>query len=100
MGRVDDAVNDFTKCIEISPTYGPAYSNRSGGYFQLKQYDKAKVDADKAIELDPKDADAYINRANAKEMLRDLDGACNDWHKARELGSEIGKYYHSGNCSN
>ena len=50
--------------------------------------------------MDPENAAAYVNRGMAKEMLRDLNGACDDWKKARELGSETGKNYFSGNCSN
>lgn len=100
MARLDDALNDFTKAIEINPNYAPAYSNRAGIYFQKGEYEKAKKDADKAISLDPKMADAYLNRGMAKEMLRDLDGACEDWQTARDLGSDLAKNYHSGNCSN
>lgn len=99
-GRLDDAVKDFTKALQVKSNYSPAASNLSGVYFQKKEYKKALDYADKAIKMDKESSAAYVNRGLAKEMLRDMRGACKDWLKAKELGSETGKNYYAGNCGN
>ncbi|KAH3686488.1 hypothetical protein WICPIJ_002527 [Wickerhamomyces pijperi] len=59
------AVEFFTKAIEASPSANHAlYSNRSGAYTSLKQFDKALEDALKTIEINPTWAKGY-NRAGA-----------------------------------
>ena len=52
-GDFSDAIEDYTKAIELDPDYADAYNNRGYAYYLLEQYGKALNDYDKAIELDP-----------------------------------------------
>ncbi len=89
--KYEDAVADFTKAIEIIPTYAESYYRR-GIIFADSWYDdsdRAIADFTKAIENDPKYKDAYISRAKAKtnnyEYEKDYEGAIADYTKAIEL---------------
>ncbi|KAJ3343608.1 hypothetical protein HDU93_007489 [Gonapodya sp. JEL0774] len=52
-GNFDAAVDLFSKAIEVDPANHVLYSNRSGAYASLKQYDKALQDAEKTVQLKP-----------------------------------------------
>jgi len=80
------AISDFTKAIEINPTYATAYYNRGWNKAKLKDYYGAISDYSKAIEFNPNDNDYYINRSIAKEYIGDIKGACVDAKKAVSLG--------------
>lgn len=43
----------FSKAIEIEPSNHVLYSNRSGAYTSLKNFDKALEDANKVVEIKP-----------------------------------------------
>ena len=82
------AIADYTKAIELDPTYVDAYYNRGNAKCRSQDYKGAIVDYSKAIELDPSYTKAYtyISRGVAKYYSSDTDGACLDWNKAGELG--------------
>lgn len=50
-GNFQKAVELFSKAIELDPTNHVLYSNRSGAYTSLHQYEQALQDAEKTIEL-------------------------------------------------
>ena len=50
-GNFYEAIEHFTKAIELNPSDHIFYSNRSGAYASLKQYSKALEDAEKCVEL-------------------------------------------------
>lgn len=99
--HLGDAISDFTKVIELSPGFAPAYFYRGWAYSrlgesELGQYYNAISDFTKAIELNPKYIEAYKERANAYLCLAQagydrIDNEANanrDAKKARELKSE------------
>ena len=47
------ASEKFSQAIEIEPSNHVLYSNRSGAYASLKNYEKALEDANKTTELKP-----------------------------------------------
>src|SRR6185369_8762816 len=59
----DQAIADYTKAIDIVPSYVAAYNNRGNAYLRAGLREKAIADFTKAIEVDPKNALAYNNRA-------------------------------------
>lgn len=61
-GLINEAINDFTKCIEIDSTYFFAYYNRGNIFFDQKQYDLAIKDYSRAISINPKYINAIVNR--------------------------------------
>lgn len=61
-GRYDEAVEEYTKAIELYPNYATAYDGRGSAYADKGQYDLAIADFTKAIEIDPHYIVAYFNR--------------------------------------
>lgn len=74
-GDFTTAINEFTKAIELNPNDHVFYSNRSGAYASLKQYDAALSDAQKCIELNNKFIKGYGRAATALYGLNKLDEA-------------------------
>ncbi|ORX72064.1 TPR-like protein [Linderina pennispora] len=52
-GSHEEAINHFTKAIEIDPTNHVLYSNRSASLASLKRYAEALKDAEKTVEIKP-----------------------------------------------
>jgi len=61
-GFLDEALDAFTKAIELNPKYAEAYCYRGMAYGIFEEHHQAIMDYDKAIELNPKYAEAYYNR--------------------------------------
>ena len=91
-----DAVNAFSKAIELEPTSEYAYALRGNSYFQLQNYQLAIKDLDKAIELNPKYGPPYYLRGLAYLNVQDYHQAIRDFNMAKELDSSLEKkeYYY------
>ncbi|GAB5494557.1 MAG: hypothetical protein Phog2KO_47720 [Phototrophicaceae bacterium] len=63
--ELEQAVELFTKVIEIDPKNYFAWTFRGRCLVFLEQYDEAIKSCTKAIEIDPNDSLAYINRRHA-----------------------------------
>ena len=50
--KYQQAVENYSRAIQLKPSYPEAYSHRGYAYQQLKQIDKALADYNKAIEID------------------------------------------------
>ena len=62
----------FTKAIEIEPSNHVLYSNRSGAYASLKNFDKALEDAEKTTEIKPDWAKGWGRKGTALHGTGDL----------------------------
>jgi tetratricopeptide (TPR) repeat protein len=82
----DQAIQDFTKAIELNPRNGVVYYNRGVAYGEKGQDDQAIQDFTKAIELNPRFAEAYYSRGSAYGEKGQHDQAIRDLKKACELG--------------
>ncbi|KAK5289109.1 Hsp90 cochaperone, partial [Cryomyces antarcticus] len=69
------AVEKFTQAIEAEPTNHVLYSNRSGAYASLKDFDKALEDANKVTEIKPDWAKGWGRKGAALHGTGDLIGA-------------------------
>jgi len=81
--RINEAIRDFLKTIELDPDDSKAYSNLSAVYSMRGDFDRAIEYSDKAIRVDPDDPANYTNRGLAfknkkqfQEALSDLNHAC------------------------
>ena len=81
----EDAIEDYTKAIEIDPNYHFAYFNRARVKRELGDYQGAIDDYTKAIKIDPNNAYFYNYRSESKRKLGDNEGADEDNKKADEL---------------
>ena len=81
----EDAIEDYTKAIEIEPNNVFAYRLRGDSKRKLGDYQGAINDYSKAIEIYPNKAYLYNYRASAKRKLGDNEGADEDDRKAEKL---------------
>jgi tetratricopeptide (TPR) repeat protein len=80
-GRYKDAVDTYTKSIEISktsPSQNVLYTERGTAYVKMLDYDNAMKDFEYAMKLNPADTLAYIHRGEVyllqgKDSLAFLD---------------------------
>jgi tetratricopeptide (TPR) repeat protein len=92
----DAAIADFTKAIELKPSFAEAYNNR--GYARTSKgsisfvvsgddgdLNAAIADFTNAIKLKPDYAEAYRNRGLAKSFKKDFEGAIPDFTSAIQL---------------
>jgi protein O-mannosyl-transferase len=84
-GRVEKAMDDYTRAIEIYPADMDAYINRGVIYGDLGQWEQAIADYTKAISINPGFAKSWSNRGIANANLKQWDTAIRDYTKAIEL---------------
>lgn len=79
------ALSDFSKSIELEPTYDQAWGNRGYLYFKANQFDKAEKDFDKAIALNPNYFKHYNNRGHLFYQQQNFEAALSDYNKCIAL---------------
>ena len=84
------AIDDYTKAIELNPTYAMAYNNRGYAMARFGQPEAGLVDLDRSIELDGSSAEAYESRGYAMEKLRRIDEARADYQQSFALAQAAG----------
>ena len=65
--KYKEALDCYSKSIEIDPNDPILYSNRSAMHLNLNEFDQALTDAEKAISLKPDYAKAYLRKGKALE---------------------------------
>jgi len=80
------AIKDYTRAIQIDPSFTFSIFNRANAYAKSKQLKKALVDYDWVIQLDPNFKEAYYNRGLVYLILENKDLAYEDLSLAGELG--------------
>lgn len=74
-GRYVEAINYFTKAIQLDGENHVLYSNRSACYAAMQKYKDALDDADKCISVKPDWAKGYVRRGAALHGMRRYDDA-------------------------
>ena len=95
LGRIDEAIGDFTKAIKINGEDADAHYNRGLLYLAKGQYDKAVADFAVVIKLNPNAVDAYCNRGGANFRLGRLDQALQDYTEAIKIAPNDPDLYHN-----
>lgn len=85
-GKLDQAIKNYTKAIELKPDYAEAYYNRGFVYRMKQDYKRAIADYTKAIELKSDYADAYYRRSRAWLYLGEEEKAKSDMKTASDIG--------------
>jgi lipoprotein NlpI len=88
-GQFDQAVDDFTKALEMGSKDAVVYYHRGIGYVNQGQYSWAIDDFNKALEIDPKNAGAYYYRGVTYYFKKRYDESWKDIKKAEDLGYKI-----------
>lgn len=93
--KFNQAVEAYTKAIELNPEYATSYNNRGFTYKNLKEFDKALADLNRAIDLNPDYVNAYYNLGNTYKALGDYDKALADYSRAIELNPDYVNAYNN-----
>ncbi len=88
---LDDALEGYTKAIELSPRMAPAWYNKGNVLVEMQNYQEAIDAYTHAIELKEDMGEAYFNRGYVYLKLGDRRAGIADLSKAGELGI-IGAY--------
>jgi tetratricopeptide (TPR) repeat protein len=84
-GNYQDAIEAYSKAIELDPECVPTYLGRGITYLSLNEFKKALADCSKAVELDPNFDLSYGFRGLAYYRMREFERAMIDYSKAIEL---------------
>ena len=88
-GKVQEAIEDFTKALELDKHFPQAYAARGTAYLMTSRPAKAAEDFNKALQLDPNNATTYVNRARALMGLQMLEEAEQDLNRAIEINPNL-----------
>ncbi|MGH8261408.1 MAG: tetratricopeptide repeat protein, partial [Steroidobacteraceae bacterium] len=78
LGRLDDAVQDYSRSIELSSSPA-AHLDRGIAYARLLRPEKALADFDAVLSIDPNDVPALLGRADANHVRKRLAASLDDY---------------------
>jgi tetratricopeptide (TPR) repeat protein len=85
MGNYQDAVNKYTKALEINPQFAPAYLGRALAYEKINPKADIEGELNYAIDADPFYVDAYLARARIRIAHQNPQAALDDLQYAEGL---------------
>jgi tetratricopeptide (TPR) repeat protein len=94
-GKLNEALADFDKAIQINPGFYQAYANRALIHRRKNQDDRALADYNQAIQLNQSYDVAYIGRGNIYRQRKQLDAALADFNRAIELDTADPRAFHN-----
>ena len=92
-GNYNDAINAFSKAIEMNKNYAAAYNNRGYSYNNLGNNNQAIQDYEKAIEINPENDVAYFNRGVAYGKLGKDNQAVENYDRAIRINPKYADAY-------
>jgi len=84
-GRYEEAIQCYTRTIQLTPQSAIGYANRGMAYLNMKSYEKAEQDCTSAIALDKQYIKAYSRRGSARKNLGKYEDAINDFQETLTL---------------
>ncbi|MFA5405045.1 MAG: tetratricopeptide repeat protein [Ignavibacteria bacterium] len=91
-GNLTEAINLYTKYIEIVPNECKAYNYRGKAYLGKKELESALKDFQKALDIDRVNKPAMCNRGECFYMMEEYEKALKDFSKVIALDST---YYYA-----
>ena len=88
-----EAIEFYTKALEIDSNYIPAFINRGNVYFEQKEYSKALLDVNTVLKLDSNFTIAYNNRGLIYKFQNKFNEAIIDYDKAINLNKNYNEAY-------
>jgi protein O-mannosyl-transferase len=99
-GKDQEALEEYTKAIQLKPDFDRAYVSRGQVYDMLHNPKAAIADYNKAISLNPRKAEIYNGRGWAFYELGDKDAAMKDYEKAIALNPTYADAYNNRGWAN
>ena len=90
-GDFSNAIQAFSKTIELNPKFVEAFHNRGEIHFRKGNHDAAIDDYNQAIALDKQVADLFSGRGNARFALGQIEAALADYQSAMSLAPDSPK---------
>ncbi len=88
-GKVEEAIKNFQKAIEINPKYALAYQNLGHALHNQGKVEEAIKNFQKAIEINPEDDWAYYSWGHALRQQGKLEEAIKNYQKAIEINPKL-----------
>lgn len=89
-GRLDEALDAYTRAIDLDATNATLFSNRSLVHMELDMFLEALADADSGLKLQPDWAKLHGRRASALEGLYQYGEAVIAWRDAINAADQTG----------
>jgi Flp pilus assembly protein TadD len=87
-GKYQQAVDDFTKYLNLVPTDDGIYNSRGISFQKMGKHREAVADFSKAIELMPGEPIYWDNRSRSYNMMGEKEAAKSDVLKSQTAGPE------------
>lgn len=87
--KLDEAIADFERSIELAPEYPDAYLNRGIAYEGQQRWTEAITDYNRVLAITPEDPVAYNNRGNALAGQHKWQEALQDYQKAAAIAPDF-----------
>lgn len=84
-GKFDEAIDCYTKAINLDKSNHVLYSNRSAAYHKAGRLDEALADAEETIKINPTWPKGYSRKGAALFALEKLEDAFHCYNKGKSL---------------
>jgi hypothetical protein len=95
LNRYEEALESYSRALELKPDYPDAYNNRGITLHDLKRYEEALESYSRALELKPDYPDAYNNRGITLHDLKRYEEALESYSRALELKPDYPDAYYN-----
>ena len=100
-GKLDEAIEAYTKALELKPDYADTYYNMGAAFKELGKLDEAIEAYKMALAIEPDYAEAYNNMGVTLKEQGKLEKAITSYNKALSLKPDYAEaYYNMGNAYN
>lgn len=95
LGRLDHAVESYTKALQLKPDYAEAHSNLGNAQNELGKFSDAVVSCKKALQFKPDFAEAHNNLGNALNNLGESEEAIISYKKALKFKPDYAEAHYN-----
>ena len=92
-GNQKDAIEQFTKAIELNPDYSQAYIARARSYKDINELQKAADDYKRALVFDSEESALYFDAAEVNYLLKNTQEALNLVNKSIAISPKYEEAY-------
>ncbi len=83
--QLTDAINIFTKVIELDPNWAEAWNKRATVFYLVGQFQKSQDDIDKVLNLEKRHFGALAGQGLVNIQLKNFEKAIKSYQKALEI---------------